>query len=91
MSHDGSVFPALPRMAWARYGAGRDGCSTGVKLHLSLHVEADAPAKASVCEARVCERAELRKILVPLPARLGTDALALHGHGRRGRCREDPR
>ena len=64
MSHDGSVFPALPRMAWALYGAGRDGRATGVKLHLSLHVGADAPAKASVCEARVCERAELRKNLV---------------------------
>jgi len=64
MSHDGSVFPALPRMAWALYGAGRDGRANGVKLHLSLHIGADAPAKASVCEARVCERAELRKILV---------------------------
>ena len=63
MSHDGSVWPALPRMAWALFGAGRNGDANGVKLHLSLHVGADTPAKASVCEARVCERAELRKRL----------------------------
>lgn len=63
MSHDGSVWSALPRMAWALYGTGRNGDANGVKLHLSLHVGADAPAKASVCEARVCERAELRKRL----------------------------
>jgi hypothetical protein len=63
MSHDGSVFPALPRMAWALFGAGRNGDANGVKLHLSLHVGADAPAKVSICEARVCERAELRKRL----------------------------
>lgn len=63
MSHDGSVWPALPRMAWALFGAGRNGDANGVKLHLSFHVGADTPAKASVCEARVCERAELRKRL----------------------------
>ena len=63
MSHDGSVWSALPRMAWALYGAGRDGKANGVKLHLSLHVGADCPAKASICEARVCERAELRERL----------------------------
>jgi Transposase DDE domain len=63
MSHDGSVWPALPRMTWALFGAGRNGDANGVKLHLSFHVGADTPAKASVCEARVCERAELRKRL----------------------------
>lgn len=63
MSHDGSSWSALPRMAWALYGGGRDGEANGIKLHLSLHVGADTPAKASVCEARVCERAELRKRL----------------------------
>ena len=63
MSHDGSVWSALPRMAWALYGTGRNGDANGVKLHLSLHVGADTPAKASVCEARICERAELRKRL----------------------------
>lgn len=63
MSHDGSAWSALPRMAWALYGGGRDGDANGVKLHLSFHVGADTPAQASVHEGRVCERAELRERL----------------------------
>jgi len=64
MAHDGSCFPALERMGWALYGAGPNGSSKGVKLHLSFHVGADIPTKASVCEAAVCERSELREKLV---------------------------
>ena len=64
MAHDGSCFPALERMSWALYGSGPKGNSKGVKLHLSFHVEADIPARASVCEAAVCERGHLREKLV---------------------------
>lgn len=64
MAHDGSCFPALERMSWALYGSGPKGNSKGVKLHLSFHVEADIPARASICEAAVCERGHLRKKLV---------------------------
>lgn len=64
MAHDGSCFPALERMSWALYGSGPKGNSKGVKLHLSFHVEADIPARASVCEAAVCERGHLRTKLV---------------------------
>ena len=64
MAHDGSCFPALERMSWALYGSGPKGNSKGVKLHLSFHVEADIPARASVCEAATCERGHLRKKLV---------------------------
>jgi Transposase DDE domain len=64
MAHDGSCFPALERMGWALYGSGPKGNSKGVKLHLSFHVEADIPARASICEAAVCERGHLRKKLV---------------------------
>ena len=44
--------------------AGRKGNSKGVKLHLSFHVEADIPARASICEAAICERGHLRNKLV---------------------------
>lgn len=64
MAHDGSSFPALERMSRALYGGGPNGNSKAVKLHLSFHVEADTPARASVCEAAVCERGQLRKTLV---------------------------
>jgi hypothetical protein len=64
MAHDGSCFPALERMSWALYGSGPKGSSKGVKLHLSFHVEADIPARASICEAAVCERGHLREKLV---------------------------
>ena len=64
MAHDGSCFPALERMSWALYGSGPKGNSKGVKLHLSFHVEADIPARASICEAAICERGHLRKKLV---------------------------
>ena len=64
MAHDGSCFPALERMSWALYGSGPKGNSKGVKLHLSFHVEADIPARVSVCEAAACERGHLRNKLV---------------------------
>ncbi len=57
MAHDGTLWPALPRMSWALYGAGRGGQSRAVKLHLSLHLLADKPVRATVRRGRDCERA----------------------------------
>jgi hypothetical protein len=71
LAHDSSVWSALPRMAWALYGGGRNGSAQAVSLNLSFHVGADAPARASVTEARKCERASLREILKPGAAYVG--------------------
>lgn len=57
MAHDGSLWSALPRMAWAIYGVGRRGDSHGVKLHLSFNVLEDKPARAVVRRGKDCERA----------------------------------
>jgi hypothetical protein len=71
LAHDSSVWSALPRMSWALYGGGRNGSAKAVSLNLSFHVGADAPARASVTEARKCERAALREILTPGAAYVG--------------------
>jgi hypothetical protein len=57
LARDGSLFRALPRMAWALYGAGRVGQSRAVRLHLSLHVVEDRPVQMAVRPGGVCERA----------------------------------
>lgn len=58
LARDGSLFRALPRMAWALYGAGKKGApNRAVRLHLSLHVGQDKPVQASVRPGRDCERA----------------------------------
>ena len=57
MAHDGTLWRALPRMAWALYGAGRGGESHAVKLHLSLHVVEDKPVRGTVRRGKDCERA----------------------------------
>jgi hypothetical protein len=60
LAHDGSLFAALPRMAWALYGGGRPKAngtvSCAVRLHLSLHVLEDKPVRATVRPGRECER-----------------------------------
>lgn len=71
LAQDSSVWSALPRMAWALYGGGRNGSAQAVSLNLSFHVGADAPARASITEARKCERAALREILKPGAAYVG--------------------
>ena len=57
MAHDGTMWSALPRMAWALYGGGPNGDSRGVKLHLSFHLLEDKPTKATVRPGKDCERA----------------------------------
>jgi hypothetical protein len=64
-ARDGSLFRALPRMAWALYGAGAVGApNRAVRLHLSLHLFDDTPTQAAVRRGRDCERAVWEKQLV---------------------------
>lgn len=56
---DGSLFAALPRMYWALWR--RQGkAQSQVRLHLSLDLGQNAPARASITPGKVCERAAWR-------------------------------
>lgn len=58
LARDGSLFGALPRMAWALYGGGHPGSpNRAARLHLSFHVLEDKPVQAAVRPGRQCERA----------------------------------
>lgn len=56
---DGTLWQALPRMAWAlwRYQHGRE---SALRLHLKFNLLEDKPVGAVVTNARRCERAVLR-------------------------------
>ena len=59
-ARDSSIFPALPRMAWALYGGGRTGISNAVRLHVSFDLLKDAPASVQITPGKACERKILR-------------------------------
>jgi hypothetical protein len=59
---DGSLWRALPRMAWAEYGVGCKGEAKGVRLHLRFHLVADQPLAARVTPGKRCERQALRQM-----------------------------
>lgn len=60
LARDGSLLPALPRMHWALFGAGRAKKSgapnNAVRLHLSFHLLDDKPVAARVTPGKTCER-----------------------------------
>lgn len=60
LAQDSSLWRALPRMAWAVYGAGRpfkNGTAhRAVRLHLSFNVVAELPERVAVTPGQVCER-----------------------------------
>jgi hypothetical protein len=60
---DGTLWRALPRMAWAlwRYQHGKE---SALKLHLKFNLLEDKPVGAVLTNARGCERAVLRRQLV---------------------------
>jgi hypothetical protein len=61
MARDSSLFPALPRMAWALYGGGREGFkNNAVRLHVSFDLLKDAPARVQITPGKTCERKTLR-------------------------------
>jgi hypothetical protein len=59
---DGSIFAALPRMAWALW---RDAEHRGAKLHLHFDVLKAVPCQAAVTPATGSEPAQLRAMLQP--------------------------
>lgn len=59
---DGSVFAALPRMAWALW---EDATHRGVKLHLHFDVLKGVPCEATLTPAACSEPAELAATLQP--------------------------
>jgi hypothetical protein len=64
VAQDGSLWSALPRMAWAEYGVGRNGDAKGVRLHLRFHLLEDKPVDARVTPGKECERQALRQMCV---------------------------
>jgi len=71
IAQDGSLWRALPRMAWAEYGVGRKGDAKGVRLHLRFHVTEDKPVDARINRGRDCERQALRQMCVPGQTNVG--------------------
>ena len=64
MAIDGTLWPALPRMAWAiwRYQHGRE-CA--LKLHVKFNLLEEKPVAAVLKNAKRCERAVLRETMQP--------------------------
>ena len=52
IAQDGSLWRALPRMAWAEYGVGRDGEAKGVRLHLRFNLVESKPEDSKCNEAK---------------------------------------
>ena len=61
---DGSLWSALPRMAWAEYGVGAKGEANGVRLHLRFKLIEDKPLEGKVTPGKSCERKALREMCV---------------------------
>jgi len=64
IAQDGSLWRALPRMAWAEYGVGPNGEAKGVRLHLRFNVVKGVPEDALVRRGKSCERQALREMAV---------------------------
>jgi hypothetical protein len=65
IAQDGSLWRALPRMAWAEYGVGPKGEAKGVRLHLRFSVVDGKPTDAKVQPGKSCERKALREMTRP--------------------------
>jgi hypothetical protein len=65
IAQDASLWRALPRMAWAEYGIGRDGDANGVRLHLRFNLVQGKPEDAKVQRGKSCERRALREMCLP--------------------------
>lgn len=65
LARDSSIFPALSRMVWARYGCGKPGrLNNAVRLHVSFHLWDDKPVQVALTPGCVCERQVWRTQLV---------------------------
>jgi DDE family transposase len=65
LAQDGSLWPALPRLAWAEYGVGAQGQAKGVRLHLRFNILQDQPEDALITCGKGCETQALRDLLLP--------------------------
>jgi hypothetical protein len=65
IAQDGSLWSALPRMAWADYGVGAKGTAKGVRLHLRWHILKDCPSDALIRVGKSCEAQALRDMFLP--------------------------
>jgi len=59
---DGTLIPALPRMAWALWG--KEGCQAA-KLHLKFSVERQSVRNSILTTGKTCERKTLKKMIDP--------------------------
>jgi hypothetical protein len=72
MARDGSLFAALPRMAWATYGGGKAGLDNhAVRLHLNFFVFDEKPSRAQVRAGAICERKTWEEQCQPGDAYIG--------------------
>ena len=62
IAQDGSLWRAVPRMAWAQYGVGPDGEAKGVRLHLRFNLVEGKPTDGLITKGSSCERKALRKM-----------------------------
>jgi hypothetical protein len=60
VANDGTLLPALPRMAWALW---QDSQNRAAKLHLELSVWREVPTEFTVTEGKRCERSVWRQKL----------------------------
>lgn len=71
IAEDGSLWRALPRMAWAEYGVGPDGEAKGVRLHLRFHLVEGKPVDGLITKGSFCERKALRQMCQPGQTNVG--------------------
>lgn len=71
IAQDGSLWSALPRMAWAEYGVGPKGTAKGVRLHLRFNLLKDCPSDAQIQNGKSSETQALRDMLVPAQTNVG--------------------
>ncbi len=62
---DGSLFEALPRMYWAFWRRQGKSEQYQIRLHLSLDLESESPARATITPGKKCERAQWRQQVRP--------------------------
>ena len=59
---DGTLIPALPRMAWALWG--KEGCQAA-KLHLKFSVVRQSVSNSILTTGKTCERKTLKRMIDP--------------------------
>lgn len=61
---DSSVWPVLPRMAWA-FWRRQGGLDNAVRLHVALDAATGQISEAKLTKAKICERAQWRELAQP--------------------------